>query len=155
LDAFEAELRGAGAGLFASTLDRLLNSVAAAGDDVGAWQGLVSALRRLLLPALPNEHLRWVQAEDLWHEARILIGELAERAQAQHRLHNERLANALTESGATLLATQQVAALTGAIAHQMPRLAIPSAWMALYDDPTALTGDPPARLVLTYDGDPG
>ena len=67
-------------------------SVAAAGDDVGAWQAVVSALRRLLLPALPNEHLRWVQAEDLWHEARILIGELAERAQAQHRLHNERLA---------------------------------------------------------------
>jgi len=154
VDAFEAELRGAGAGLFASTLDRLLTSVALAGDDVGAFQGAVSALRKLLLPALPNEHMRWVQAEDLWHEARILIGELAERAQAQHRLHNERLANALTESGATLLATQQVAALTGAIAHQLPRLAIPSAWMALYDDPTALTADTPARLVLQYDAEP-
>jgi hypothetical protein len=83
---------------------------------------------------LPNEHLRWVQAEDLWHEARILIGELAERAQAQHRLHSERLANALTESGATLLAAQQVTTLTDAIAYQLPRLAIPSAWMALYED---------------------
>ena len=70
---------------------------------------MISALRKLLLPALPNEPLRWVQAEDLWHEARILIGELAERAQAQHRLHTERLAHALTDSGATLLATQQVA----------------------------------------------
>ena len=154
LDAFEAELRGAGAGLFASTLDRLLGSVASAGDDVGAWQAVVSALRRLLLPALPNEHLRWVQAEDLWHEARILIGELAERAQAQHRLHNERLANALTESGATLLATQQVPALTGAVAHQLPRLAIPSAWMALYDGATTATADTPARLVLAYDAEP-
>ena len=154
LDAFEAELRGAGAGLFASTLDRLLGSVAAAGDDVGAWQAVVSALRRLLLPALPNEHMRWVQAEDLWHEARILIGELAERAQAQHRLHNERLANALTESGATLLATQQVTALTGAVAHQLPRLAIPSAWMALYDGVTTATADTPARLVLAYDAEP-
>src|SRR5262245_18945899 len=129
VDAFEAELRGAGAGLFASTLDRLLNSVALAGDDVGAFQGMVSALRRLLLPALPNEHMRWVPAEDRWHEARVLIGEPAERAQAQHRLHSERLANALTESGATLLATQQVAALTGAIAHQLPPLGIPSAVM--------------------------
>ena len=159
LDAFEAELRGAGAGLFASTLDRLLASVGAAGDDVGAWQGMVSALRRLLLPALPNEHLRWVQAEDLWHEARILIGELAERAQAQHRLHSERLANALTESGATLLATQQVAALTGAIAHQLPRLAIPGAWMALYERrrrprPRPHGADTPARLVLRYDAEP-
>ena len=114
---------------------------------MGAFQGAISALRKLLLPALPNEHMRWVQAEDLWHEARILIGELAERAQAQHRLHNERLANALTESGATLLATQQVAALTGAIEHQLPRLAIPSAWMALYDDATG-----PHRR---YPGPPG
>jgi phosphoserine phosphatase RsbU/P len=155
LDAFEAELRGAGAGLFASTLDRLLTSVAAAGDDVGAWQNLVSALRKLLLPALPNEHLRWVQAEDLWHEARILIGELAERAQAQHRLHNERLANALTESGATLLATQQVAALTGAVAHQLPRLAIPSGWMALYETADGpKTADSLARVVLAYDAEP-
>ncbi|HMC94296.1 MAG TPA: substrate-binding domain-containing protein, partial [Polyangia bacterium] len=71
LDAFEAELRGAGAGLFTSTLDRLLGSVVAAGDDVAAWQGMISALRKLLLPALPSEPLRWVQAEDLWHEARI------------------------------------------------------------------------------------
>jgi DNA-binding LacI/PurR family transcriptional regulator/serine phosphatase RsbU (regulator of sigma subunit) len=156
VDAFEAELRGAGAGLFASTLDRLLGSVAVAGDDVGAFQGMVSALRRLLLPALPNEHLRWVQAEDLWHEARVLIGELAERAQAQHRLHSERLANALTESGATLLATQQVSALTGAIEHQLPRLAIPSAWMALYDEGAAAppTADAPARLVVAYDAEP-
>jgi serine phosphatase RsbU (regulator of sigma subunit) len=131
-----------------------LNSVALAGDDVAAFQGMVSALRRLLLPALPNEHLRWVQAEDLWHEARVLIGELAERAQAQHRLHSERLANALTESSATLLATQQVTALTGAIAHQLPRLAIPSAWMALYDDAAPPTADSTARLVLTYDAEP-
>ncbi|HXU05305.1 MAG TPA: SpoIIE family protein phosphatase, partial [Polyangia bacterium] len=154
VDAFEAELRGAGAGLFASTLDRLLTSVALAGDDVAAFQSAISALRKLLLPALPNEHLRWVQAEDLWHEARILIGDLAERAQAQHRLHNERLANALTESGATLLATQQVTALTGAIAHQLPRLAIPSAWMALYEDAGPVTAESPARVVLTYDAEP-
>ncbi len=81
---------------------------------------MISALRKLLLPALPSEPLRWVQAEDLWHEARILIADLAERAQAQHRLHTERLAHALTVSGAALLATQQVAALTGAVRQAAP-----------------------------------
>jgi len=133
LDAFEAELRGAGAGLFASTLNRLLTSVVASGDDVSAWQRMISALRKLLLPALPSEPLRWVQAEDLWHEARILIADLAERAQAQHRLHTERLTHALTVSGAALLATQQVAALTAAVGKQLPRLGIPGTWMALTD----------------------
>jgi phosphoserine phosphatase RsbU/P len=160
LDAFEAELRGAGAGLFTSTLDRLLRAVVASGDDVAAWQGMISALRKLLLPALPSEPLRWVQAEDLWHEARILIGDLAERAQAQHRLHTERLAHALTVSGATLLATQQVAALTGAVERQLPNLGIPGTWMALYEDATTETkpetkaetaGTPTARVVLSHD----
>jgi serine phosphatase RsbU (regulator of sigma subunit) len=149
LDAFEAELRGAGAGLFATTIDRLLTEVAAAGDDVVAWQGLVSALRRLLLPALANEPLRWVQAEDLWHEARILIGDLAERAQAQHRLRGERLSRALTESSATLLATQQIPALLRAIADQLPRLGIPGGWLALFEGETRPAGQ--ARLALAYD----
>lgn len=149
LDAFEAELRGAGAGLFTSTLDRLLGAVVAAGDDVAAWQGMITALRKLLLPALPSEPLRWVQAEDLWHEARILIGDLAERAQAQHRLHTERLAHALTVSGGTLLATQQVAALTDAVERQLPHLGIPGAWMALYQG--AGTATETARVILAYD----
>jgi sigma-B regulation protein RsbU (phosphoserine phosphatase) len=162
LDAFEAELRGAGAGLFTSTLDRLLGAVVASGDDVAAWQGMISALRKLLLPALPSEPMRWVQAEDLWHEARILIADLAERAQAQHRLHTERLAHALTVSGATLLATQQVGALTDAVGRQLPNLAIPGTWMALYEDSPGVAGAAPttgatARVVLAHDveRDPG
>ncbi|HEX3902279.1 MAG TPA: substrate-binding domain-containing protein [Polyangia bacterium] len=152
LDAFEAELRGAGAGLFTSTLDRLLSHVVASGDDVAAWQKMISALRKLLLPALPSEPLRWVQAEDLWHEARILIAELAERAQAQHRLHTERLAHALTVSGAALLATQQVAALTGAVGRQLPQLGIPGAWMTLTDRGSeAAPASAEMEVVLAHD----
>jgi sigma-B regulation protein RsbU (phosphoserine phosphatase) len=152
LDAFEAELRGAGAGLFTSTLDRLLGQVAASGDDVGAWQRMISALRKLLLPALPSEPLRWVQAEDLWHEARILIADLAERAQAQHRLHTERLAHALTVSGAALLSTQQVAALTGAVGKQLPQLGIPGAWMTLIQSGAADAGaGAEMEVVLAHD----
>ena len=155
LEAFEAELRGAGAGLFASTLDRLLVTVAAAGDDVGGWQGMISALRKLLVPSLPNEPLRWVQAEDLWHEARILIGEIAERAQAQHRLYSDRLARVIADSGATLLATQQIEPLAGAVERQLPRLGIPGAALALYDGYDADQGGPLAtktvRLPLVYD----
>jgi phosphoserine phosphatase RsbU/P len=156
LDAFEAELRGAGAGLFTATLDRLLTSVVASGDDVAAWQRMISALRKLLLPALPSEPLRWVQAEDLWHEARILIGELAERAQAQHRLHTERLAHALTVSGAALLATQQVTALTGAFGKQLPQLGIPGAWMTLTDRGSAsAAASTEMEVVLAHDAERG
>ena len=46
---------GAGAGLFASTLDRLLASVALAGDDVGAWQGCdIGAAASCCCPRCPT-----------------------------------------------------------------------------------------------------
>jgi sigma-B regulation protein RsbU (phosphoserine phosphatase) len=149
VDAFQAELRGAGTGLFGAAINRLLASVSTAGDDIGAWQRFISALRQRLLPGLIPDPRRWERAEDVWHGARILIADLAERAQAQHRIHAERLAHALTASGAALLATQQVGALTGAIARQLPELDIPAAWMALRTPER--DGPPMAELVLAHD----
>lgn len=151
LDAFEAELRGAGAGLFGVALERLLAGVSAAGDDVSAWARLVSAMRKCLLPALADDPHRWMQAEDVWHGARIAIADVAERAQAQHRLHAERLARALTASGAALLATQQVNAVPEAVARQLPELGIPGAWMALRG--TAAELPETVGILLAYDGE--
>ena len=150
LDAFEAELRGTGVGLFSTTLEGLLAAVARAGDDVATWQGLITALRRLLLPALTGEPSRWLLAEDLWHEARVLIGNLAEGAFAQQRLKAEGLARTLAESSAALLAIHEVPLLLRAVAEQLPRLGIPGAWLSLFagsdEQPAAL-----ARLALAYD----
>jgi DNA-binding LacI/PurR family transcriptional regulator len=150
LDAFEAELRGAGAGLFSATLEGLLGAVARAGDDVAGWHGLVSALRRLVLPALTGEPARWLLAEDLWHEARIAIGNFAESARAQHRLRMQALARTLAESSATLLSIHEVRPLLRALADQFPRLGIPGAWLALFDVTEQQPGAT-ARLALAYD----
>ncbi|HXJ22960.1 MAG TPA: substrate-binding domain-containing protein [Polyangia bacterium] len=151
IEAFEAELRGAGIGLFGAGIDRLLASVAAAGDDVGAWQRLISALRSRLRPTLLPEPHRLERAEDVWHAARIVIADLAERAQAQHRIHAERMAHALTASGAALLATQQVGALAGAVVRQLQELAIPGAWMALRTPER--DGPPTAEVLVSHDAE--
>jgi len=147
LDAFQAELRGAGAGLFSTTLDGLLAVAARAGADVAAWHGVVSALRRLVLPALTGDATRWLLAEDLWHEARVAIGNFSEAAQAQRRLNIEALARTLAESSAALLAIHDVPLLLRALADQLARLDIPGAWLALFHraEPGA------ARLALAYD----
>jgi DNA-binding LacI/PurR family transcriptional regulator len=147
LDAFETELRGGGAGLFANTLHGLLASLVAANEDVAAWQALVSALRRLLLPALANDPLRWVSAEDIWHDARILISDLAERGQAQQRLRSERLARAMHDSGVTLRAARDLPALVRSLRAELPRFGIPGCWLALFED----NGWARARLALAYD----
>ncbi|HET6147872.1 MAG TPA: substrate-binding domain-containing protein [Polyangia bacterium] len=147
LGAFQAELRGASAGLFSAMLDGLLTAAARAGDDVAAWNGVVSTLRRLVLPALTGDPSRWLLAEDLWHEARVSIGTFAEGAQAQHRLNLQSLARSLAESSATLLAIHDVPLLLRALADQFPRLDIPGAWVALFED----AGRQSARLALAYD----
>lgn len=147
LDAFRAELRGAGAGLFSTTLDGLLAAAVRAGDDVAAWHGVVSALRRLVLPALTGDPSRWLLAEDLWHEARVSIGAFAESAQAQHRLSIEALARTLAESSATLLANHDVPLLLRALGEQVTRLGIPGAWLALFQGAEQRL----ARLALAYD----
>src|SRR5262249_53998236 len=139
------DLRGGGAGLFANTLNGLLASLVSAGEDVAAWQGVVSALRRLLLPALVNDPLRWVSAEDTWHEARILGSDLAERAQAQQRLRAPPVARALHESSTALRATQDLPTLAAALAGQLPRLGIPGCWLALFEGDRSS-----ARLALAY-----
>jgi hypothetical protein len=151
LEAFTAELRGAGVGLFSTTLEGLLWTVARAGDDVAAWHGLVSALRRLVLPALAGEPSRWLLAEDLWHEARVLIGNLAECAQAKHRLDAQALARTLVETSATLLSIHEVPVLLRALADQLPGLGFPGAWLALFE--VGAEHQPPvsARLALAYD----
>jgi DNA-binding LacI/PurR family transcriptional regulator len=151
IGALGAELGSTGGnGLFAATMEGLLAEVVAAGDDVAAWQGLVTALRRLLLPALANQPMRCVQAEDLWHQARILIADFAERAQAQHRLHDERLTRALSESGAALLAQQDLPSLVAAAADELPRLGVPGAWVVLFERESGSDAGP-ARLVLAHD----
>ena len=147
LNAFRAELRGAGAGLFSTTLDGLLAATVRAGDDVAAWHGVVSALRRLVLPALTGDPSRWLLAEDLWHEARVSIGAFAEGAQAQHRLSIEGLARTLAESSATLLANHDVPVLLRALVEQLARLGIPGAWLALFQGAEHRL----ARLALAYD----
>ncbi len=147
LQAFHADLRGAGAGVFSATLEGLLAAAVRAGGDIAAWQSVVSTLRRLLLPALTGDPTRWLLAEDLWHEARVSIGTFTEAAQAQQRLQLDALARALAESSATLLGTRDLPALLRALAEQLPRLGIPGAWLALFSD-----GDrQAARLVLAYD----
>jgi len=147
LEALEIEVRGGASGIFANTLDGLLGSLARGGEDVAAWHGLVSALRKLLLPALANDPLRTISVEDTWHEARILISDVTERAQAQQRLRGERTARALHESSATLRATQDRTALVRALRDQLARLGIPGCLLALFED----GGRSAARLLLAYD----
>jgi len=146
LDGFVGELKGGTPGLLMRELDNALRQVTAAGGDVTAWQGAISALRRQVLPHLSGQVL--ARAEDLWQQARVAVAGMALRAQAQAQLHAARQAQVLREIGAALITTFDIEGLMTVLTEGLPRLGIPSCYISLYENPQE-----PAewsRLILAY-----
>ena len=149
LDAFTADLQGSARGLFAATFEEILRDVAGAGGDLDAWHDVLTELRRGALPCLAGDAELRARAEDLWQELRLAIGEAAEGAQAQHRLEVQRWARLLSETSEALVTAEGVAAMVKAVAEHFPRLAIPSAFLSLYEPGAAPFAT--SRLLLAYD----
>ncbi len=145
-EAFTAELTSHSPGVFLLALDDVLRQVATSGGDVAMLQGAVSALRRHTLPYLDGETL--LRAEDLWQQARVVIGLAAQQRQAYQNLQAERQTDTLQEIEAALLTTFDMNGLINTLAEGLPRLGIPSCYVSLYEnsqEPTEWS-----RLVLAY-----
>ena len=146
LETFSADLSGESPGLFLLTLENILRQVVTVGGDVAAWHGAISALRRNELPYLDNQARS--RSEDLWGQARVVIGDMAQRAQAYKQLQAERQSEALREIGQALITTFDVARLADVLAERLPALGIASCYLSLYENP-ALSLEQ-SRLILAY-----
>jgi GAF domain-containing protein len=160
LDAFVTELREELSGTFLPTLDEVLRQVIAtdgdpstgSGQDVAAWQNVLSVLRRYLLPYLSDDEAGTSyrgRAEDLWGQAGVMIGETAQRLQMYRRLQAEQQAQTLREIGQALITTFDVEELMNVLVDGLPRLGIPSCYLSLYENPKSPTKL--SRLILAYD----
>ncbi len=149
LDAFTTDLLGFTSGALAVTFEGIVRRVIDAGGDAAAWQDVLSVLRLEALPAMGDHPDLRARAEDLLHEIRLLVADVAESAQAQHRLDVERWARDLSGTSEALVTTFDVGSLVRAAAARLPRLRIQSCYMSLYErgEPTAES----SRLVLSYD----
>ncbi|HEU4322411.1 MAG TPA: substrate-binding domain-containing protein [Roseiflexaceae bacterium] len=149
VETFHAELCGGRAG-FLEELERALERAMAGDSSTAVWQNVVSALRRCVLPYLDAPARQ--RAENLLGQARVLIGEVAQRALAFQQLQAERQAATLRAIGQALITTFDVATLVDVLAEQLPQLGIASCALALYERPSAPLDQ--VRLVLAY-GDGG
>jgi PAS domain S-box-containing protein len=150
-EAFTAELAGHSPGVFLLALRDVLHQATTSGGDVAVLQGAVSALRRHTLPCLNGETLQ--RAEDLWQQARVVIELTAWQRQAYQSLQAERRINTLQEIEAALLTTFDVDGLMNTLAEGLPRLGIPSCYLALYENSQSYECPHPAewsRLILAY-----
>ncbi|HSD83476.1 MAG TPA: substrate-binding domain-containing protein, partial [Anaerolineae bacterium] len=148
LNSFAFELKGAVLGLFLQKIDDLIGQAITTGSDVAAWQNALSVLRQRLLPALSDKADLLARADDLWQQARVTISEGTQRVQAYQEVQGEQQARTLREIDQALISTFDVQGLMDILAKELPRLGIPSAYLALYEDPQTPTAW--SRLVLAY-----
>jgi DNA-binding LacI/PurR family transcriptional regulator/signal transduction histidine kinase len=146
LDTLIAELRGVPAG-FAERVSTLLKDMMRSDATGNPWQPVLSALRRELMPCLASDPIMRSRAEDLLQEARVLVGEAVEDAQAQHRLMIEHRTRALSEAAEILSAAFDLESLGKALRECLPRLGVPSAYLVLDEDISSAG----ARVVFAHD----
>lgn len=147
LDSFIADVEGRSPGIFLATWGDALRRVATAGGSASAWQGILSTLRRHVLPYLDGESL--FHAENLWHQARVLVEETAVQARAYESFQSGQRDRVLREIDQLLITSPTIDELSDVIAQELPRLGIPSCYLSLYQEPEKPTAR--ARLILAYD----
>ena len=132
IDALAAELQGE-AGVFLRVLESGLWRMNAAGRDVGIWQGAISVLQRRVAPHLENEPARRMWA--VLDPARVLLGEIATQAAMAARAASEKRSTSLGQLVTRLSTMFDVQGLVEVLADGLPKLDIPSGYLALYEDP--------------------
>ncbi len=152
LAAFASDMENKSTGLFMATLDKMLRQVTQNGGDIAQWQDVISSLRHLH-PSFSNPML-CARAEDLWHQARVFIGEMARKELAQRQLQADQQNITLRIFGQALVTTFDVGTLLHIVAERMGQLGIPSCYIALYENPQPYEYPQPApewaQLVLAY-----
>jgi DNA-binding LacI/PurR family transcriptional regulator/signal transduction histidine kinase len=149
VESFAAELGGKKEGSFVKYLEQTLRRVTSAGEDVWPWQKLVPLLERTFLPWLGRGTTTAAQADELLGQARLVVGDVARRAQAHKRLTAERRAHTLSNISQALISSLDLRELTTVLGAGLPELDVKSCFLSLYDDPQE-----PARmsrLVFCFD----
>ncbi len=146
LAALRSQLGAVPGDLFLSTLDSMLPQGMLYADETAAWQDVISVLRRELLPALDSRTR--LQAEDLFGQARVVIGEAVQRAQISRQLQAERQTRVLRDLGQALITAFDVDKLADVLAERLPDLGIGSCYLALYENPADSIET--ARLMLAF-----
>ena len=147
LSGFIDEMKKGQTNVFISVLNDILQQAISYNHSIPNWQNTISVIRRHVLPATTTyDDLSY--AETIWEQARELICEMAERAQASIKLQTIERSLLVNEIGQLLLSTFEIDELIEQIRNQLPRLGIPSCYIALYENQNDPTGW--AQLIMAY-----
>ena len=123
--------------------------------DSTTWHNVISTFRKYALGGITN-NTTMLRAENLFQQARLLVGELSQRAQAFHRLQFEQQEEALSDFGFSMAPAMTLEEIGDAISDNFPALGLKRWYVMFYSDvsaPGSISSPPPEsyRLLLQYD----
>lgn len=119
---------------FLKELAETLDGATQAGHDLSPWNGVISTLRRWVLPGISLDGRASFEA--LMGQARVILSEAIVRSHAYWQWQSERQTDQLRDMNRALLTTFDISHLGDVLAAHLPGLGIPSAYLVLYE------GDP-------------
>jgi DNA-binding LacI/PurR family transcriptional regulator/signal transduction histidine kinase len=125
------------------------------GYDPTTWNNVISTFRTYALGGIANT-TTMLYAENLFQQARMLVGELSQRAQAFRRLQFEQQEEALGNFGFSMAPAITLEDIGEAISLHFPALGLKRWYVMYYSDvgaPSSISSPPPEsyRLLLQYE----
>jgi signal transduction histidine kinase/DNA-binding LacI/PurR family transcriptional regulator len=155
-DALLAYLReDMGSETFLRAIQSLVMILQETDEEATLWHNVISILRRHALAGI-SEQKATLKAENLFQQARMLVGELSQRAQAFHRLKLEQQEEILQGFSFSMAPAMSMAEIGKAVQENFPRMGIDYFYMLLYHDsarpePVALPPSKSYNLLMKYD----
>jgi DNA-binding LacI/PurR family transcriptional regulator/signal transduction histidine kinase len=147
MDAFIFDIQGITNQAFLKSLDLILQKLVFDGADISPWQNVISAMQRYGTSYFGAKALLY-RAENIWHQARLMIGE----TMIQLELHRSHLvfeqAYTLRRISTGVQTTFNLSQLMEAIYKFLPRLGIYTGYLSLYEGIRRLNGR--SKLILAF-----
>lgn len=141
--------------VFLKSIQSIVETLQQNDYDFNTWQNVVSTFRKYALGGI-NSNTTMLRAENLFQQARMLIGELSQRAQAYRRLQFEKQEEILNNFSFSMASAMTLEGIGLAISKHFPTLGLERWYVMLYGDvgsPGSVSTPPPQnyQLLLQYD----
>jgi signal transduction histidine kinase/DNA-binding LacI/PurR family transcriptional regulator len=123
--------------------------------DSTTWHNVISTFRKYALGGITS-NTTMLRAENLFQQARLLIGELSQRAQAFHRVQFVQQEEILNSFGFSMAPAMTLEDIGDALTTHFPALGLKRWYVMFYSEvgaPGSISSPPPEnyRLLLQYD----
>ena len=141
---------------FLKTINALIELMQKQNLAPSIWHNVISMMRKYALSGITS-HTSMLQAENLFQQARLLVGELSQRSQAYRRLVLEQQENLLQGFSFSMAPAMTLDEIGSAISEHFPAMDIKRWYVMFYSDvsaPQSISSPPPEnyKLLFQYEG---